>query len=55
MSNEIIELEYQIKTFKIHQCEIFSRVVGYVRPVNQWSDSKREEFKERALFDKAAK
>ncbi|MFA6119134.1 MAG: ribonucleoside triphosphate reductase [Parachlamydiales bacterium] len=25
-------------------CEIYSRVVGYLRPVNQWNDGKRAEF-----------
>ena len=27
------------------KCEIYSRVVGYLRPVNQWNEGKREEFK----------
>ncbi len=35
------------------KCEIYSRVVGYFRPVNQWNDGKQAEFKERATFDKA--
>jgi len=26
------------------KCEIYSRVVGYLRPVNQWNDGKRAEF-----------
>lgn len=30
--------------------EIFSRVVGYFRPVNQWNKGKQEEFKERKEF-----
>jgi len=34
-------------------CEIYSRVVGYLRPVKQWNDGKREEFKERKLFDRS--
>ncbi len=29
------------------ECEIYSRVVGYLRPVGQWNNGKREEFKER--------
>ncbi|MBN2762442.1 MAG: ribonucleoside triphosphate reductase [Bacteroidales bacterium] len=33
-------------------CEVFSRIVGYLRPVEQWNDGKQEEFKERRLFDK---
>lgn len=32
-------------------CEVFSRIVGYIRPVDQWNDGKQEEFSERKLFD----
>jgi hypothetical protein len=32
-------------------CEVYSRVCGYLRPVNQWNDGKREEFKDRHMFD----
>jgi ribonucleoside-triphosphate reductase len=35
------------------QCEVYSRVVGYLRPVDQWNAGKQEEFKERKLFDRA--
>jgi anaerobic ribonucleoside-triphosphate reductase len=31
-------------------CEVFSRVVGYLRPVQNWNNGKREEFKERVPF-----
>ena len=31
--------------------EIYSRVVGYFRPVSQWNKGKKEEFKERKEFD----
>ena len=30
--------------------EIYSRVVGYFRPVNQWNKGKKEEFSERKTF-----
>jgi len=33
-------------------CEVFSRIVGYLRPVDQWNEGKQEEFKERKLFDR---
>ncbi|PKQ64186.1 ribonucleoside triphosphate reductase [Labilibaculum filiforme] len=36
------------------ECEVFSRIVGYLRPVHQWNEGKRQEFKERKLFDKRA-
>ncbi|TDN99885.1 ribonucleoside triphosphate reductase [Sunxiuqinia elliptica] len=32
-------------------CTVFSRIVGYLRPVDQWNDGKRQEFDERKLFD----
>ena len=31
-------------------CEVYSRVVGYHRPVANWNNGKREEFKERVEF-----
>lgn len=30
--------------------EVFSRIVGYLRPVSQWNSAKQEEFKDRKLF-----
>jgi len=30
--------------------EVYSRVVGYIRPVSQWNNGKREEFKDRENF-----
>jgi anaerobic ribonucleoside-triphosphate reductase len=36
---------------KTTQCEIYSRVVGYIRPVNQWNKGKQQEFHDRTTFD----
>jgi ribonucleoside-triphosphate reductase len=36
------------------QCEVYSRVVGYLRPVDQWNDGKQAEFSIRKTFDKSA-
>ncbi|MFA5386705.1 MAG: ribonucleoside triphosphate reductase [Candidatus Paceibacterota bacterium] len=36
-------------TFK-QPCEIYSRVVGYLRPISQWNKGKQEEFKERKEY-----
>lgn len=30
--------------------EVYSRVVGYFRPVNQWNKGKKEEFTERKTY-----
>ncbi|BAL80324.1 anaerobic ribonucleoside-triphosphate reductase [Caldisericum exile] len=32
------------------RCEIWSRPVGYLRPVQHWNNGKREEFRERKRF-----
>lgn len=33
------------------ECEVYSRIVGYIRPVKQWNASKAEEFKKRITFN----
>jgi len=32
------------------ECEVYSRVVGYYRPVKNWNQGKQQEFKERKAF-----
>ena len=32
------------------ECEVFSRIVGYFRPVRRWNDGKMEEFRQRKPF-----
>jgi len=36
-------------------CEIWSRSVGYLRPVEQWNVGKQEEFKDRKTYDRQLK
>jgi anaerobic ribonucleoside-triphosphate reductase len=31
-------------------CEVYSRIVGYLRPVQNWHQGKKQEFRERKLF-----
>ena len=31
-------------------CEVYSRIVGYLRPVQQWNVGKQQEFKERENY-----
>ena len=35
---------------KRQQCEVYSRVVGYLRPVQQWNKGKKQEFKDRKEY-----
>jgi hypothetical protein len=40
------------KSLKNYQnTEVYSRVVGYLRPVSQWNEGKQQEFKDRKEFD----
>ncbi|MBE7706392.1 MAG: ribonucleoside triphosphate reductase [Cyanobacteria bacterium SIG30] len=32
------------------ECEVYSRIVGYIRPINQWNKGKQAEFKNRKTF-----
>ena len=40
----------QIPKEKRTKCEIWSRVVGYLRPKDQWNDGKKEEFPMRTRY-----
>jgi len=33
------------------ECEVYSRVVGYLRPVNQWNKGKQQEYDDRKMFE----
>lgn len=39
------------KEFIGTQCEVFSRVVGYIRPINGWNEGKQAEFDQRKVFE----
>ncbi len=32
-------------------CEVYSRIVGYLRPISQWNTGKVAEFNDRKMFD----
>tara|TARA_Y100000310_G_C20300937_1_gene631742 strand:+ start:149 stop:280 length:132 start_codon:yes stop_codon:yes gene_type:complete len=36
---------------KIIPCEVYSRIVGYYRPVHNWNLGKKEEFKHRKEYE----
>jgi len=37
------------------RCEVYSRVSGYLRPVQQWNEGKQAEFDDRVTFKVAQK
>jgi anaerobic ribonucleoside-triphosphate reductase len=44
--NKKVETKIEVKV----PCEVYSRIVGYLRPIQNWNDGKRQEFKERKTF-----
>jgi len=33
------------------KCEVYSRIVGYLRPIENWNEGKKAEWKDRVMFD----
>ncbi|MBU2562228.1 MAG: anaerobic ribonucleoside-triphosphate reductase [Nanoarchaeota archaeon] len=46
--------EREQKTIQRTKCEVFSRVVGYLRPIEHWNEGKRAEWEERKVFENCA-
>jgi len=40
-----------MEEYKGTKCEIYSRVVGYIRPISQWNEEKVSEFEDRTTFE----
>lgn len=47
--NECFEKNSALTNFR--ECEVYSRVVGYLRPVQQWHIGKKQEYKERQEYE----
>lgn len=36
---------------KLIPCEVYSRIVGYLRPVQNWNKGKKQEFEDRQTYE----
>lgn len=50
IENKILELKKEMQDVHGSKCEVYSRVVGYLRPVQNWNKGKKEEFAMRKNF-----
>lgn len=50
LKQKIEDLKNEIKDVKGTPCEVYSRVVGYLRPVQSYNKGKKEEFFMRSKF-----
>ena len=48
---KIEELKAELAGVKGTECEVYSRIVGYFRPVKQWNNGKQEEYADRVTFE----
>jgi anaerobic ribonucleoside-triphosphate reductase len=45
--NDCYEKDKSLRNYQ--ETEVYSRVVGYLRPVSQWNEGKQQEYKERKI------
>ncbi len=50
MSNHQGSNATPVKSEQKVPCEVYSRIVGYLRPTQNWNEGKQEEFKDRRTF-----
>jgi len=56
MTDHLVSLDVQSAKESVPQplervpCEVYSRIVGYLRPVRDWNEGKQQEFAERKVF-----
>ena len=50
IENKISDIKKELQEVHGTKCEVYSRVVGYLRPVQSWNKGKQEEFSLRKKF-----
>lgn len=46
-NHEVVEIPDEQRT----RCKVYARVVGFIRPIDNWNDAKTQEFRRREVFD----
>lgn len=50
IEGKVNELKAKRESVEGTKCEVYSRVVGYLRPVSLWNEGKKEEFEVRKTY-----
>ena len=50
IEQKIAELKDKADQVKGKKCEVYTRIVGYYRSVDNWNEGKKEEFKKRKNY-----
>jgi hypothetical protein len=48
---EIERLEAELAEVKGTKCEVYSRIVGYFRPIKEWNVGQQSQYHDRKTFD----
>lgn len=48
-------LQINLKDEERTKCEVYSRVMGYHRPVTEWNQGKQQEFADREMYQEPCK
>ena len=51
VEKEIQEVENQLKNVHGTETEVYARIVGYYRAIRNWNNGKKDEYKNRKLFE----
>jgi len=51
MSTNVSTEEKNDLSAKRQPCEVYSRIVGYLRPVQNWNEGKKAEYEDRKEFN----
>ena len=51
IETKISEIKAEMNEVHGTKCEVYSRVVGYLRPVQGWNKGKKEEFELRSTYN----
>ena len=51
IENKISDIKKEMQEVHGTKCEVYSRVVGYLRPVQGWNKGKKEEFELRSTYN----
>jgi ribonucleoside-triphosphate reductase len=51
INNDLMKAREELATVQGDPAEVYSRIVGYYRSVRNWNKGKKEEYRERKLFE----
>ena len=51
LEEQLKEVEQELENKVVQECEVYSRVVGYYRPIKQWNVGQQERWSNQEFFE----